>query len=332
MKSKVALLAIHPRVGQLVLDPAAMGILEESTDLQRPTEQLWTSGWKPNPDVQILITGWGTPPIDDLALAGMPRLEAIFHTAGSIRELISTDVWARDIKVVSAADANNEYVADFVLAQILLALKGTYRAQESMRAHGRLPGFSAGPGSYGQTIGLVSFGSIARKLRERLRILNADVLVWDPYVSDEDFARSEVRRAESLEVLFSESRLVSVHAPLIPGVTENLVSKQLFSSMPEGATFINTSRGAIVDEPALIEVLANRPDLFAILDVTWPEPPANDSPLYRLPNVMLTGHTAGSVGSECLALGRLAADEVNRFCTATPLLHAVAGEDVVLRA
>ncbi|MCZ9880590.1 hydroxyacid dehydrogenase [Arthrobacter sp. B2a2-09] len=332
MKPKIALLAIHPAVVEMVLDPAALKDMEKTVELRRATPELWKSGWRPDPDVEVLVTGWGTPKLDDQALRGMPRLTGVFHAAGSVRDLVSEEVWSRGLAVVSAADANNERVADFVAAQILLALKGTHRARAFMREQRRLPGFAAGPGSDRQTIGLVSFGSIARKVRERLRSLNADVVVWDPYVSDEDLASAGVRRTDNLAELFGACAVVSVHAPLIPGVTEKMIGRELIDAMPRGATLLNTSRGAILDESAIIQVLQERLDLFAILDVTWPEPPADDSPLYDLPNVLLTGHTAGAVGSECRALGRLVADEVARFASGAPLRHAISRDEAAIRA
>jgi phosphoglycerate dehydrogenase-like enzyme len=329
---RIARLAIHRGVVDLVLDAKALEALDLAVELHPPCAELWETGWRPDPDVEVLVTGWGTPPLDDRALDGMPRLAGVFHAAGSVRDLIQGDAWSRGIAVVSAADANNERVADFVAAQILLALKGTHRAPAFMRDQGRLPGFMAGPGSHGQTIGLISFGSIARKVRERLRMFNSDVVVWDPYVSDEDLAIAEVRRAENLAELFGQCAVVSIHAPLIPGATEGLIGRHILSALPQGAVFLNTSRGAVVDEAALIEVFSERSDLHAILDVTWPEPPPIDSALYRMANVQLTGHTAGSVGSECLELGRLAVDEVARFTAGMPLRHAVSAAEAGLRA
>ncbi len=90
--------------------------------------------------------------------------------------------------------------------------------------------------------------------------------------------------------------------------------------MRSGATFINTARGAVVNEDEMIQVLTRRPDLFASLDVTDPMPPVEGSPLYTLPNVMLTPHVAGCLGPECRRMGRLMVEELNRFLAGKPLL------------
>jgi phosphoglycerate dehydrogenase-like enzyme len=83
--------------------------------------------------------------------------------------------------------------------------------------------------------------------------------------------------------------------------------------------FLNTARGEVVDESGMIEVLRRRPDLQAVLDVTAPEPPAPDSPLYVLPNVVLTPHIAGSVEAECLRMGQAMVDEFVRYQAGQPL-------------
>ncbi|OZM75799.1 oxidoreductase [Pseudonocardia sp. MH-G8] len=283
-------------------------------------------------DVEVLITGWGAPQITDQLLGRMPRLRAVLHAAGSIRQLVTPTVWRRGVTVVSAADANNEPVAEYVYAQIVLALKDTHRRARVMSTERRLPDFTDVPGIYRQTIGLVAFGSIARKVRDRVRALRADVLVWDPHLTETEAALNGVRLTRSLHELFATSRVVSVHAPWIPGITDDLIRLEHLEVLPPRATFVNTARGALVRETDLVELLTARPDVEAVLDVTTDEPPAADSPLYDLPNVQLTGHTAGSVGGERADLGRLVADELERLLTGLPLHHAVSEAGSRLRA
>jgi len=89
------------------------------------------------------------------------------------------------------------------------------------------------------------------------------------------------------------------------------------------STFINSSRGAIVREAEMVNVLQERTDLTAVLDVTYPEPPLPDSPLYTLANVILTPHIAGSVGSECQRIGQYMLDELRRYLAGQPLKYAL---------
>lgn len=111
-----------------------------------------------------------------------------------------------------------------------------------------------------------------------------------------------------------------------PTDTEKMLRREHFEVMKPGATFINTARGAVVDEAGMIEVLKSRPDLFAVLDVTYPEPPLPDSPFYDLPNVVLTPHIAGSMGNECRRMGRYMIDEFRRYQAGEPFHYEVTND------
>ena len=125
-----------------------------------------------------------------------------------------------------------------------------------------------------------------------------------------------------LATVFSESDVVSVHTPWLPE-TVGLMGKEHFACMKPYATLINTSRGAVLREEELIEVLQERPDLTAILDVTWPEPPVQGSPLYTLDNVFLTSHIAGSQNDECHRMARYAIEECERYLAGQPQMWEV---------
>ena len=116
--------------------------------------------------------------------------------------------------------------------------------------------------------------------------------------------------------------MVSVHTPWLPA-TEKLIGEKLVRSMKPGATLVNTSRGAVIDEEALCAVLRERSDLTAVLDVTYPEPPAGDSPLRHLPNVILTPHIAGSTGPEVARMCWWMVEEAKRYLAGEPLRHKV---------
>jgi phosphoglycerate dehydrogenase-like enzyme len=111
-----------------------------------------------------------------------------------------------------------------------------------------------------------------------------------------------------------------------------MINGKLIASMKEGATLINTARGAIIAEEEMIEVLSSRPDLSAILDVTHPEPPAADSPLRTLPNVILTPHIAGSTDAECARMGKWMVDELRRYLEGAPLQYLVKKETLARKA
>jgi phosphoglycerate dehydrogenase-like enzyme len=156
-----------------------------------------------------------------------------------------------------------------------------------------------------------------RLVRERLRPFDLTVLASDPALGPGEAGGLDVRPV-GLKELFAESDVVSVHTPLLDS-TIGLVTGELITSMPQGGTFINTARGAIVRERELVEALEERPDLHAVLDVTEHEPLAADSKLPHLPNVVLTPHIAGAMGRERQRLGRLLIGELKRYLAGEPL-------------
>lgn len=324
-----ALVALTPAVREMVLPSRHLARLEELVDIQHTHGAPWADVGA-HRETRILITGWDTPSVTNEALDALPALKLIVHTAGSIRVLLSPEVWRRGILVSSAAAVNNTFVADYAYAQIILALKGVHHTgARGERTFARMP---LAPGTRGQTIGLVAFGSVARLLRERLRGLDADVVAWDPFVSDEELTRAGVRRAGTLHELVEQSLVVSLHAPLIPGATEGLIDEDVLRRLLPRATLLNTARGGLVDEEAIVQVLQDRHDVFAILDVTRDEPPRPESPLWSLPNVQLTGHVAGAVGTERAELGGAAIAEIERYLSGLPVSRFVTAEEAFTRA
>jgi len=165
---------------------------------------------------------------------------------------------------------------------------------------------------------------IGRLVCSLLRPFDVRVIAYDPFATAETAASLGVTLG-SLDECFARADVVSLHTPWLPE-TEKMITGAHFRSMRKDATFINTARGAVVDEPAMVEVLQQRPDLTAILDVTYPEPPKPGSPLYTLPNVILTPHIAGSMDTECRRMGRYAVDECRRFLAGQPLKWHVTRE------
>lgn len=261
---------------------------------------------------EVVFSGWGAPVFDEALLERMPRLRAVFYGAGSVKSMITDAFWERDIRLTSAYMANARPVAEFTFAQIILALKKVWQIALEVHQTQSWNRRIDMPGAYfGSRVGVVSLGAIGRMVCERLTTLDVEVFAYDPFVSDEDMRSIGVRKA-SLDKLFKTCDVITLHAPKLEE-TIGMIGGEHFSVMKPGATLINTSRGAIIDETAMLAALKERPDLLAILDVTDPEPPAQGSLLYTLPNVVLTPHIAGSMGRECRRMGRLAIDECSRY-------------------
>ena len=258
-------------------------------------------------DVEVIFSTWGMMNFTDEQLDRMPNLKAVFYGAGAT-DYFARPLLARGIKVISAWKANAIPVAEFVLAQIILSMKNYFSNNWNNKF--------AGPGCYGETVALIGAGAISSKLQEMLKVLNLNVLVIP--------SRPE-RRTVSLEEAFRTAYVVSNHLPNRED-NQKVLTKELFASMRQGATFINTGRGAQVDEAGLIEVLKARPDLTALLDVTFPEPPEAGSELYTLPNVRLTSHIAGSLNDEVHRMVDYVIGDYLHFAAGEPLEHEVTEE------
>ncbi|MGW3243432.1 hydroxyacid dehydrogenase [Streptomyces sp. NPDC001070] len=272
---------------------------------------------------EVLFTGWGCPPLDEGALARTPRLRAVVHAAGSVRHHITDAVWQRGIQVSTAAAANALPVAEYTVAAVLFANKRVLDSarvyRDSRRRVPLLDGFP-GIGNYRRTIGIVGASRIGRRVIELLRPFDLRLLVHDPYLDPGEAVALGAEPA-GLDQLCRLSDVVSIHAPELPE-TRHLFDSVRLALMKDGATLINTSRGTLVDTAALTaELVSGR--LHAVLDVTDPEPLPADSPLYDLPNVLLTPHVAGSLGNELARLADTAIDEIERLAHGAPLAHAV---------
>ncbi|MDQ8705489.1 hydroxyacid dehydrogenase [Streptomyces sp. LHD-70] len=274
-------------------------------------------------EAEVLLTGWGCPPLDRAALRRLPRLKAVVHAAGSVKGHVTEECWRRGIAVTTAAAANALPVAEYTLAAILFANKRVLTGAHAYRtARGRVNLIERFPdvGNYRRTVGLVGASRIGRRVIELLAPFDVRVLLHDPYVSPGEAAGLGVEPVD-LDALALRSDIVSLHAPQLPS-TQHLFDARRLALMPDGATLINTARGSLVDTEALTEeVRTGR--LHAVLDHTDPEVLPADSPLFDLPNVLLTPHLAGSIGGELHRLADTAIDELARYARGLPFLHAV---------
>ncbi len=272
-------------------------------------------------EVEVILSGWGCPLLDEELLAAAPNLRAVFYGAGTIRYCVTDAFWARGIPITSSYVGNAVPVAEYTLSQVLFCLKRGWQHARSVRSTHDYSGKGDVPGAFGSTVGLVSLGMIGRIVLRHLQRFDLHVIAYDPFVSEAEAAELGVELC-SLDDVFRRSDVVSLHTPWLPQ-TVGLITGAHFAMMKPGATFINTSRGAVVREPEMIAALQARPDLFAVLDVVWPEPPAPDSPLYTLDNVVLTPHIAGSMNDECRRMGRIVAEELARLAQGEPLHWAI---------
>ncbi|MFJ8060951.1 hydroxyacid dehydrogenase [Streptomyces sp. NPDC096142] len=278
-------------------------------------------------DADILITGWGSPHLGADTLTRMPRLHTVLHAAGSVRSLVGGALWDHGVTVSSAVTGNAVPVAEYTLAMILLAGKDTFALRERFRRSHvyPTPADTAAVGNVGRRIGVIGASRVGRRLLELLRPFDFEVLLYDPYVEATEAVELGARLLP-LDDLLRQSDIVSLHAPDIPE-TRHMLDRTRLALIRDGGVLINTSRGALVDHQALTEELV-RGRLQAVLDVTEPEPLPAGSPLYTLPNVVLTPHIAGSLGNELGRLGRIVVEELERVAAGLPLAHEVHRTDL----
>lgn len=221
------------------------------------------------------------------------------------------------ILVTNVPDYCVDEVSDHALALVLsLARKivaadaGVKNGNWSVTAHAEIRRLR------GQTLGLLGFGKIAKALASKAQPLGMRVLVYDPYLEAELISRHGAE-AVSLDRLLAEADAISIHVPLSPE-THNLIGQRELARMKSTAFLINTSRGGIVDEPALAEALKAGRIGGAALDVLSVEPPTQDHPLREAPNIILTPHLAFYSRESVIELQTKAAEEVARALRGEP--------------
>ncbi len=257
-----------------VLDPQSLGAFRRVCDLAPfpVLDDLSTPRARSVlADVDLLVTGWGCPRLDEDVLRAAPRLRAVVHTAGSVRGHVTEACWERGIEVSSAAAANALPVAEYTLAMILLTGKRVLeraRDYRGSRERGNWLRTPRGVGNYRRTVGILSASLIGRRVVELLRPHDVDVLLHDPYVDGTDASALGVELV-TLPELFARCDTVSVHTPLLP-TTRGLVGRSLIDAMRPDAVLVNTSRGAVVDQDALTDAVTQG-RIRAVLDVTDPE-------------------------------------------------------------
>lgn len=272
-------------------------------------------------DVEVIFSTWGMIPFTDVQLDRMKKLKVIFYAAGAT-EYFSLKPLQHGVLVSSAWQANGLPVAEYTVAQILLGLKNYFVLTRAFRCVDGYNHAGTGRGAYGACIGLIGDGVVSTHVQRLLKNFSLETMVipTDPAKWTKG----------NIEKMFCTCQVVSNHLPDRDDMV-GILNGALFELLPEKGIFINTGRGRQVNEPELAEVLARRTDLSALLDVTFPEPPAPESPLYSLPNVFLSPHLAGSVNDECHRMADYMLDECRRYLNDEQLQHEVKKEYLLNR-
>ena len=265
-------------------------------------------------EVETVFSTWNMPVMTEEEIKTcLPSLKCLFYGAGSVQKF-ARPFLACGVKVFSAWAANAVPVAEYTVAQIILANKGYFLTnrlyQKQLRKEAKAA-FAGCRGNYGETVGIIGAGMIGKLVIGMLKQYHLKVIVFDPFLPDDKAVELGVEKCD-LPTLFERAFVVSNHLANNEQ-TQGMLNYPLFSKMRENAVFINTGRGAQVVEDDLVRILSERADLTALLDVTFPEPPVQDHPFYSLPNCLLTPHIAGSAGDEVARMGLYMLEELEAY-------------------
>jgi phosphoglycerate dehydrogenase-like enzyme len=273
------------------------------------------------PPADGCLTSWEVARLDADILAASPRLRAMAHMGSSVGRFVSDALWQRGIQVTSAGPALALDVAETTLGLMIVGMKRIWPLGQHVRQGGwRESAYWPSRELHGKAVGIVGASHVGRHVIELLRPFGVQVLLYDPYVTEEVAAQLGAEKVE-MDELASRADVLSLHAPGKPE-THHLLNAERLALMKDDALLINTARGTLVDEAALVDELT-RGRFFAFLDVTDPEPPAADSPLRQLDNVVVTPHLAGCI-EDCGRMGEMAVEELRRFFAGEPPLYRVA--------
>lgn len=282
----------------------------------------------------IIVTTWGSPRLDVQILKSAPGLSFIFHAAGTIKSVVDAELMNKGVRVSSAANVLGRNVAITTFGLMLAGIKkipwwndhiknaGGWRENAKLLRHTNEIGTV--------NSGVISMSHVGKNLLSLLKNVTENIVVYDPYWNDSSIKECGGRKAEDLYEIAEKCDVIALCAPLLKS-TEGMLDKKFFERMKDGAVLVNASRGAILDEPALIEEL-RKERIYACLDVTNPEPPPADSPLRGLKNILLCPHIAGIANSGFRDIGKFCVEEINRFLAGNELFNEIKPEKLDITA
>ncbi len=275
-------------------------------------------------NADIAVTSWGNTAIDADILAHCPGLKFVAHAAGSVKPVVSDELWDKGVRVLSSACPLGEGVAETALGFTISASKNFYALNRSVKNGGWNEGKENIRELFDLKIGVIGCGWAGKHYIELLKAFYVDVYCYDPFVSEDVMSALGASKV-TLDWLLSNCDIISVHAPSIPS-TYHMINKDTLSAMKKDAVLINTARGTIIDEAALFEHMAAGNLKYACLDVFDPEPPAKENPLLTLDNVIVTPHLAGLANNGLKRIGTFVCEETAHFLAGEPVRGEVTRE------
>ncbi len=282
-------------------------------------------GKDPRMSADVVITGWGSRRLPDHRDSSS-GLRLVAHSAGTIREFVPKSLIDDGVLVSQAAFGMATSVAELALVFTITLLRNLHRATRLMdfdRDWHAAAAVRVGPALAGSRVGVIGASRVGRAYIELVRAAGAEVVLYDPYVDAPAADLLGVTLSE-LDELLSTCRVVANHAP-VTQETRQLLDRRRLALIRDDGVFVNTARSAIVDTTALVEELvAGR--FSAGLDVFDDEPLPATSPLWGLPNVILTPHIGGITLHAQHLQGLIVVEEIERLAAGQPLQFTVPSE------
>ncbi len=269
----------------------------------------------------IAVTSWGNGPLTADLLDCAPDLKLVVHAAGSVKPIVSDELFNRGIPIVSSAVVLSQGVSETTLGFTISAAKNFYNLNQLIHAGGWEHDRQTITELFEITIGVIGCGYAGAHYIELLEPFDVSILVYDPYKNEEQIQALGAEKADFERVL-KESDIISLHAPSIPS-TYHMINAETLAMMKDDVILINTARGSLIDENALYQHMKSGKIKYACLDVTDPEPPAVDHPLRTLPNCIMTPHLAGLANNGLGRIGIHVCDEIERLLNNEPLTSHV---------
>lgn len=274
------------------------------------------------PGTDAVVTSWGSPSFTPELLKAADKLKIVGHAAGSVKRRMPKEGYDRGIVVLSAAAVIADSVAEYTLWAMLSMQRDLYPYNHLMKNKGGWKRSDMGFAHelFYKKVGLVSASMVGRRVIELLTPFECEVLVYDPYLSDEESSALGVKKS-SLENIFASCDIVSLHAPVTPE-TKEMITAEHFKALGEGTLFINTARAWVVDYTAMmVELRSGR--IRAVLDVFDKEPLPESDELRSMDNVFISPHVSGHTTESRLRLVEAIADDMQRFFAGEKLRYAV---------
>lgn len=314
-QKKAILLTAQENDAKRVYDDTMMSKLAERYDLYAPVicKKNIKNHIDDCRDAEYIFSTWGMEHFSAEEIkAYFPNVKCLFYAAGSVQHFAG-EFLNCGIRVFSAWKANAVPVAEYTYAQILLALKGFYRASGKSRAHYyKMAKYADNCGGvYNAKVGVIGVGSIGGAVAEKLKANDVTVYYYDPYLPNDVAEKLNIHQA-SLEEIFSQCDVISNHLANKDELT-GVLSGKLFDMMKPYAVFINTGRGRQVDEKGLVKAMRKVKTRTALLDVLVHEPLNPFSAIARCKNIIVTPHIAGSLGKEVVRMAEYMLDDAERI-------------------